>query len=531
MVYCFVLAMMPKPMLSFGNCYTSKKRKRAALSLEGKAELLVCLENGESPTSVAECYGVDLRTVSDIQKQKPEILKAYSEMQSSRERKSERKTLKKSKVPFVNIATSERSLGRTVSGPMMQTKTKSTNASEYVKNFEEIVSENNITPEQVYNAVETGILWRCMPSCTYAGVDKPTAIGFTKDMDRITVLACVNAAGTHRLKLLVIGKAARSRALKNVKVLPVHYKYNKMALMTREIFEDWFYECFTSEVKEHFKNAKLPEESMAVLLLNNDESHPKETLSSSIAFSVFFPSSITSLIQPMDQGVIMDLKNNYRKTLMRHLVSSDLQADEFAEKFTFKDAMWWIAIAWKDVRSITIQRSWCKLWPAIMLEKNPEGFTARQRKNTVEEIMKTFELSQLRGLDPKTVERWLDVDKYVPTTDLFTDDGVEMVTNPADSVQDDGDEIPPAKISVYDMVGWLTKAKSYMEKSTDYTSSQIMYMHLLLSRTIDMQREDKTQSKITDYFKKDLAGHRSSRRARKNKRTLKVKCYIYYTVL
>jgi hypothetical protein len=68
------------------------------------------------------------------------------------------------------------------------------------------VQEHDLTSEQIYNADETGLLWRCLPNKPLAGGDEKVADGFKLNKERLTVLCCANAAGTHRVKLLVIGK-------------------------------------------------------------------------------------------------------------------------------------------------------------------------------------------------------------------------------------------------------------------------------------------------------------------------------------
>ena len=53
-------------------------------------------------------------------------------------------------------------------------------------------------------------------------------------MDRITVLCCTNMSGTDKRKLLIIGKSARPRCFKGLRMegLPVEYHANKNAWMT-----------------------------------------------------------------------------------------------------------------------------------------------------------------------------------------------------------------------------------------------------------------------------------------------------------
>jgi hypothetical protein len=88
------------------------------------------------------------------------------------------------------------------------------------------------------------------------------------------VLTCANAAGTHRLDLLVIGKSRRPRALKNVTSLPVQYKSQTNAWMDRSIFLDWFHCSFVPAVKKHLSQFQNHRNSKCLLLLDNCKAHP-----------------------------------------------------------------------------------------------------------------------------------------------------------------------------------------------------------------------------------------------------------------
>ncbi|KAG7165371.1 Tigger transposable element-derived protein 7-like 35 [Homarus americanus] len=60
--------------------------------------------------------------------------------------------------------------------------------------------------------------------------------------DCVSILVCANADGTHRLKPMVVGKATKPQALKNImNALSVIYKGNKAAWFTCNIFHTWFH--------------------------------------------------------------------------------------------------------------------------------------------------------------------------------------------------------------------------------------------------------------------------------------------------
>ena len=121
-------------------------------------------------------------------------------------------------------------------------------------------------------------------------------------MERITVLCCSNLTGTDKCKLLVIGKSLRPRCFKNVNVdnQLVTYRANKKAWMTSQIFTEWLaaWDSYLTKV-----NRKI-------LFLVDNCKHTKEHQLE------FLPPNTTSFIQPMDQGIIKNLKIIYRKEIV-----------------------------------------------------------------------------------------------------------------------------------------------------------------------------------------------------------------------
>ena len=71
--------------------------------------------------------------------------------------------------------------------------------------------------------------------------------------DRLTLLFGGNASRDMKLKPLLVYHSVNPRALKNIAEgsLPVVWKSNPKAWVTRAIFQDWFFHHFIPEVEKY----------------------------------------------------------------------------------------------------------------------------------------------------------------------------------------------------------------------------------------------------------------------------------------
>ncbi len=128
-------------------------------------------------------------------------------------------------------------------------------------------------------------------------------------------MACANATGSIMVPLVFLHKSLNPRCFKNVDKndLPVHYYAQKCSWMDSSIFKTWFHEKFVPKCRKALEEKGLPKK--AILLLDNAPSHPDvESLCSSDGeiSCVYLPPNTTSLIQPMDQGVLENIKRLYK---------------------------------------------------------------------------------------------------------------------------------------------------------------------------------------------------------------------------
>lgn len=78
-------------------------------------------------------------------------------------------------------------------------------ASEYIGKCADMIAAENYSPQQFYNADETDLNIKALPSKSQAAKEL-SGPGFKFNKERMTVYACSKAANTHKLPLMVIWK-------------------------------------------------------------------------------------------------------------------------------------------------------------------------------------------------------------------------------------------------------------------------------------------------------------------------------------
>ena len=127
-------------------------------------------------------------------------------------------------------------------------------------------------------------------------------------------------------------------------------------------FHTWFHDSFVPIVHEKVALLGLPQK--AVLVLDNCPAHPNvEYLTSEDGktTALYLPPNVTSLIQPMDQGVLVTLKRLYKKNLLRRLLIEDengVSVISFLKSVHMKVV---VAESWDKIEISTLSKSWRKI--------------------------------------------------------------------------------------------------------------------------------------------------------------------------
>jgi len=138
-----------------------------------------------------------------------------------------------------------------------------------------ILDNEGITGDQLYNCDETGLNYKMLPTKTLASKKEASAPGYKKSKERVTVLACSNVTGSHKLRLTLIGKSKKPRAFKKLKKdeeLLLWYTNQQKSWMNSAIFKSWFFSEFVPTVEKRLAENNLPRK--AILLLDNASTHP-----------------------------------------------------------------------------------------------------------------------------------------------------------------------------------------------------------------------------------------------------------------
>lgn len=253
------------------------------------------------------------------------------------------------------------------------------------------------SPNDVFNADEFGLFFKLMPDKSLVYKDDKCH-GGKRSKERISILACANADGTEKIKLLVVGKAKSPRCFKNVRSLPGEYVAQRRAWMTGEQFVLWVKQM---DAKFRKKNRKI------LLLIDNCPSHPKNIQGLSNIKIVFLPPNGTSKLQPMDQGIIKVMKQHYRKRLVLRYLDA-MEKAEPSPSINLLEAINYITAAWESVRPDVIKNCFAKagikwsdqeIMPEPEIEKEEEAvFENYPEYVTVDDDIATTEVRSLQEI-------------------------------------------------------------------------------------------------------------------------------------
>lgn len=349
-------------------------------------------------------------------------------------------------------------------------------------------------PNDVYNADETALFFKCLPDKTFTFKGQECH-GGKQSKERLTLLQCTNMTGTDKLPLLIIGKSKRPRCFKGVKTLPVDYESNTKAWMTRVIFKEWL-----KKLNKKMKNNGRK----IILFIDNCSAHTDLPALTNVKV-IFLPANTTSKLQPLDQGIIHSFKRFYRREVVNHVLTC--LDKNISPEINVLLAMKFARKAWYTISDTTINncfkkagfRSVSECQDAIVVEEN--GI----EEPSFEEWDKLIQCETNRP----SFEDFVRIDDDLPVAGEHTDDDIVAdcgVSTVADKNEDDDEDDQTT--------GDLNAERKPIPRKAALNAIEILHS-FFEHHDIDASIFDKiyeiennihkckkdTQKKLTDFFK------------------------------
>lgn len=188
---------------------------------------------------------------------------------------------------------------------------------------------SNFGEDDIFNMDETGLDWRTIFKQGYC-VGDAKRIKVSKE--RITALVGTNMTGSEKLPLFIIGKSKQPRGFPTkiqdeyANKYILFYRNNQSAWMTVDFFKEYL--AYLNEYfKRNNRNVAVIVDGPQVHQLGKKNKETNQLIVQPYTnISVFyFNANITSVVQPMDQGVILSFKCAYRRLLSQSLISKTRQ--------------------------------------------------------------------------------------------------------------------------------------------------------------------------------------------------------------
>lgn len=352
-------------------------------------------------------------------------------------------------------------------------------------------------PKDIFNVDEFGLFFNLLPDKTFTFRGE-TCHGGKRSKERLTVLAGANMDGSEKLPLLVIGKPKKPRCFKNIKVLPCRYENNKTAWMTCAIFEQYLRSL---DARMGCKNRKI------LLFVDHCPAHPVVNGLRNVEVR-FLPANTTSVLQPMDQGIIKVLKQRFRKRLVCKIILK-MKPGCQPYKLSILDAMHYLSACWDSIEPSTISNCFRKAGFIIGEASAPQQETADIDED--EENNVAWERLQDKLNFTCSFQTYASVDDNVLPTEQQTVEELcegkkkqpEELEETEDEEAEDEEEVqeksPPTCAEALDSFGTV---QSYIESAFDVPDhvrrSVLDLEQFLFSQSLKSVK----QKKINDFFKK-----------------------------
>ncbi|XP_017787740.1 PREDICTED: tigger transposable element-derived protein 2-like [Habropoda laboriosa] len=429
-----------------------QKKPNTVLTLQQRLDILEKLRKGISMSILSKEYGVHVQTIRRIKAKETEIEQRMITFNTGNRKTIRRPVLEELDTRLYTWFSERRVLGDRITDALLQSKASELcseysgvttftaskgwiwrfkkrynirlaniqgdsadpdgqSAETFIQRFMQRVEEEDINLDHIYNMNETGLLWKAIPQKILIGPTEQKVFNIKIKKDRVNIGLCVNATGTHKLLPLFVHEYERPKALKHVKIheLPVVYKYQKNAWIDSVVFANWLENHFKHEVKKH----QIESETCGkiLLLIDNCKSHYVQTTITKLKDDnievIFLPKICTSILQPMDQGIIAKLKGCFRYQLLKKILDFPHGIMEFYLDYDIVDCINILQDAWTVVSSENIRNSWKKLLQEKVMVEDVHDGDAQDYTSEVSNIAETVQRISQQPTAETEIAEWL----------------------------------------------------------------------------------------------------------------------------
>lgn len=263
--------------------------------------------------------------------------------------------------------------------------------------------------------------------------------------------------------------------------------------MTADIFEKWIL-----KLDKKFKH----QGRKVLMFVDNCPAHPKVLQFKLEAIKlVFFPPNATSILQPMDQGVIQNLKHYFRQRILKQIITAMEHGEEC--KINLLEAIQKISKAWTlDVKATTIKNCFVKAnFGSHTLWEEEDEMPLAQIKSSILEIRRDFNrvVADGQGI---TLDDYIRVDDDLATTEFPSSEFI--LSTAEESFSDDDDDGPientPAKPTDFQVTNAFHTLKCMIETSKDISDDAYTHFHKLEDIYKSKKTAETVQTTIDSYL-------------------------------
>jgi DDE superfamily endonuclease. len=217
------------------------------------------------------------------------------------------------------------------------------------------------------------------------------------------------------------------------------WRHNKKAWMRHEIMEQWLRTFYL----------RIGRQRRVLLLMDNFSAHlvalEKAPPPSNIRI-VFFPANATSIYQPLDQGIIQNLKHYYRKSWLYWMIGMLDRGIDPRERMSLNYTLRWLTQAWRTkVSNETIRNCYIKstVIPGCRPSNQDQTDLAQMESNPLDPDLKPLynQVVEKLAFQPDA-EEILPFDEFLNPSDENMDtaepDLDDIIINFGDEDIDDG---------------------------------------------------------------------------------------------